>query len=343
MADEKATAEAINNLASMFPEIDKEMITDIYLGCKKDFDQTIDQLIGMGAEQEKKAPPPVMSPAPAAKVVAPPTKAVVASAPPTLIPEVPHFTDSPAEKERLEFLNQQLSQEYRRLADTQERNLQLEKQLAAATASITLERQKLEEEKRKFEEEKLAFQQDKKRLEEHLSARLREMKEQMRRNEEEARAKEEASRREAELRREEERRSEEEARSVEKLLKREAKLRIKEEKKAQKARTREAWFQEEQTRMEQHSAEQQALIHQLKNEFSEREEVLKAQNKTLREALEELEHSVVVNQQSAQESIVEALQSVTNWLSKGVGDLQQKTITPASLKEELLKSLRDTL
>lgn len=40
MADDKATLEAINNIAAMFPVIDKETITDIYLGCKKDLDQT---------------------------------------------------------------------------------------------------------------------------------------------------------------------------------------------------------------------------------------------------------------------------------------------------------------
>jgi len=346
MAEDKATMEAINNLSSMFPGIDKEMVTDIFLGCKKDFDKTIDQLIGMGAELEKTPPAksPVHTPKVPSPVISPKLSVQTPKLPEPQVssPKEPsHFTD--VEKERLEILNQQLSQEYRRLADTQEKNLLLEKQLAITQASIAAERQKLDEEKRRFEEQQDAFLQDKKRLEEHLSSRLREMKEQMRRSEEELRAKEYEKRVQEELSRQEERKAEEEMRIAEKALRKEAKLRIKEEKKSRKVKSQEIWYEEEQAKMEKHSEEQQALIEKLRAEFYEKEAQLKAENNALHEALEEMEHSVVVNQQSSQESMVESLQFLSNWLNKGVEHLQRKSISPASLKEELINSLQQSL
>lgn len=176
----------------------------------------------MGLEVEVKKPAPTPVTPKVEEEITPPN--VVA------LEQASSQTESPAEKARLELLNQQLSMEYRRLADTQERNMVLEKQLKATKESIAVEQVKLAEERRRLEEQQTAFLADKKRLEDHLSVRLREMKEQMRKNEvqeEENRARADQERMEAEANR-----------LAEKEVKRAFKAKAKAERKALKADTR---------------------------------------------------------------------------------------------------------
>lgn len=184
----------------------------------------------MGAEQEVKKPAPVPIP------VSPKTEGQIHISPPSVstLEEATLLTDSPAEKARLELLNQQLSMEYRRLADTQEKNMALEKQLNAKKESITAEQLRLADERKRLEEQQSAFLADKKRLEDHLSARLREMKEQMRMHEELNKVQAEEGRARAEAARTEERELAEQTRQTEKEAKREAKLKAKAEKRAHK-------------------------------------------------------------------------------------------------------------
>jgi len=348
MAEDKATIEAIKNLASMFPEIDKETITDIFIGCKKDFDQTVDQLLSMGVILEKKqaqddaTPPasPVFKPPPVDK---PPTTPVS----PTI--STPVQIQDNSERERLERLNYQLSQEYRRLAEAQERNLALEKQLAATQSTIAAEYQALGDERRRLEEQQASFQADKKRLEEHLSGRLREMKEEMRKKEEEVKQGEEARRREIEHLSEvvqEERRLLDEEHAV--------RAQGKTEKKAEKAAREEARVAREQelqaaklaleNEVDQLKKDNMCLeqtILCLKDDAEAREDAWTAELNALRKRLTELENASVGNVQSAQDSVVGALQSLSLWLNRGVQDFQQKTVKPEDLRQELLKSLQN--
>jgi len=214
----------------------------------------------------------------------------------------------------------------------------LEKQLAATQVTITAEYQKLTEEKRRLEEQQAAFQDDKKKLEEHLSSRLREMKEEMRRKEEEARESEQARRREFER--------------SSKAADDERQARFLEEKK----RVEEEWTDralEEESRAEK---EREAFESLLSKERMEKVgaidrveslcvevESLRLDNESLRQRVLELEKSLDSNdQQSAQQIVADTLQTVSRWLIKGTEEFQQKDVSPADIRQELLKSLLNT-
>jgi exonuclease VII large subunit len=58
--------EALNNLTTLFPSVDRTFLEDVYVSTKKDFDKTVDQLLSMGieldvgskkGEKEKEKPP----------------------------------------------------------------------------------------------------------------------------------------------------------------------------------------------------------------------------------------------------------------------------------------------
>jgi len=262
--------------------------------------------------------------------------------PPNVTPlqEATLLTESPAEKARLELLNQQLSMEYRRLADTQERNIALEKQLKATKEAIAGEHTRLDEERKRLEEQQVTFLGDKKRLEDHLSARLREMKEQMRKNEELNKAHEEEIRAKSESERQEERQLAETARLAEKEARREYKVRVNAEKKAVKAVERER---------------DQQSVREMENEYHGRLREAEAVIAQLRDTLarsdsevEALQRQLIFNKAQSesqhQQASVTNLQSVVSWLSKAVEDLQTKdNITPANIRHEMLESLRGTL
>jgi hypothetical protein len=320
MADDKATTEAINNLTSMFPDIDKETITDIFLGCKKDFDGTVDQLLGMGASMGNKPASPPKSP-----VLEKPAPVPVSTAPP-LSPQlvenkVPKdiLDTSAQERERVELLNQQLVLEYRRLAETQEKNMMMEKQLATVRANI-------DEERRKLEDDKIAFQANKKQLEEHLSGRLKEMKDELRRKEEQNRQDDEERRRHFEAMQAEERQlreEEEQRRSEEKTSKKEEK------------RKREA-----------NNAEETRVLldelQQAKERYCALEHAYQTERAALHERVIALEQALADNNHSGKDSVVAAMRYMQQWLGKGLEDFQQKDVRPELLTEELLRSLHDT-
>lgn len=58
--------DALTNLANLFPSLDKVFLEDVFVTSKKDFDKTVDQLLGMGIEMEvgKKDQKPAATPAP---------------------------------------------------------------------------------------------------------------------------------------------------------------------------------------------------------------------------------------------------------------------------------------
>lgn len=269
---DKASQDAVDTLTAMFSNIDKEMVADIFLGCKKNFDEAMEQLFSMGAELEKKPAPSKPTPAPVEekKLTTPPPPphthiysppqplvqhtshvpqasapnmspntprrgdAVVATPPHTPVPTAMFSEQTQAEQRHLELLKEQLSQEYRRLADMQEATVTQDKQLSAKRTAIAQDAQKVEDDRRALEEAQDAFAQDKRRLEEHLSSRLREMKEQMRRNEEEARLQQEENRTREEFAREEAARAEAEERAAVKAEKRARKQAEKETRRSEK-------------------------------------------------------------------------------------------------------------
>jgi len=318
----------------MFSNIDREMIADIFLGCKKNFDQTVDQLVNMGAEQEIKKPEPIAS----TPIVSAPTRSAPVVSPP-VSPPFHHYeplskisnAEDPQESERnrLEVLGLGLSQEYRRLADIQESNLALDRQLTLKKVAIAAEQQKLEEERKalneereKFEEHQVSFQQDKKKLEDRLSTRLKEMKEEMRKSEEEVKAKEEENRRREEMAREERRRAEEEARQEEKVMRKEAKRALKEDKRINKQIALDVLRQERDA-----LADKVTQLERIISDLQERNEGTEA-------------HLVAANEE-ATESLAESLMSLSDIFAKHSADLRQKSISPNGLVSKLEKFLKE--
>jgi DNA repair exonuclease SbcCD ATPase subunit len=310
--NEKAVAEAMNALTSMFPNVDKELLLDTFMACGRDVEKALDQLLVMGCDglktEKKQAVQPTPAPAPVSPTPFP-------SAPPVLSPilSVPAITPIPesnkhVEEKRLETLKQELALEYQRLAETQKTSLAQEKRLEQLRQFIAVEQKKLDDERANFQAEMS-------KREAEFANKLNLLQAQFQKQ--------------AQL--EEEKRVQEEAkRKQEKEQRRSEKQKTKEQRKAEKERQRE---EEVAKRLEALRLEYQTIIADMqqtavlredlfKKQFAEKDEEIAALQDRIRDAVESQFQSQAAYERVAKQSLLQMISSLAQGIKVGASKVE---------------------